>query len=79
MGGNSFSGNIALVCPDCGTHLVNVASSGERYNCHDCDLRLVRDGDKFQMLRYGEVVGQMPVEDVEITVTWRVLELAHAG
>ena len=79
MGGSTFSGNIALICPDCGTHLVNVASSGERYHCHDCDLRLKREGDAFQMVRYDEIVGQMPVEEVEIQVTWRIQELAHAG
>lgn len=78
MGGNTISGNIALICPDCGTHLVNVASSGERYNCHDCDLRLVRDGDNFQLVRYDEPVGQMAVEAVEVQVTWRILELAQA-
>lgn len=79
MGQNTYSGAIALVCPDCQTHLVNVASSGERYHCHDCDLRMMRDGDAFMMVRFGETVGTMPVEDVEVAVSWRTLELAHAG
>ena len=78
MGGSTFSGNIALICPDCGTHLVNVASSGERYHCQDCDLRLAREGETFKMMRYGETVGQLAVEDVEIQVTWRIQALAHA-
>lgn len=69
----SLSGNIALICPDCGMHLVNLAPSGERYHCTDCDLRLVRERDQFQMVREHEIVGQMPVEEVEVQVTWRVL------
>ena len=79
MLGKTFSGNVSLICPDCQTHLVNVAPSGERYHCYDCDLRLMRDGDRFLMIRFDEAVGTLPVEEVEISVTWRTLELAHAG
>jgi hypothetical protein len=73
---NNISGNIALVCPDCRTHLVNLAPNGERYHCSDCDLRLVRNGEEFQIIRFGDVVGTMPVDDVEVQVVWRMLELA---
>lgn len=72
----NFSGNIALICPDCGTHMVNLVPSGERYHCTDCDLRLVRDGDEFQLVRFSETVGRVAVEDVQAQVTWRMLELA---
>jgi hypothetical protein len=74
----TFSGNLALICPDCGTHLVNVAASGERYHCADCDLRLVRDADQFLMVRYGDTVGRLGVDDVEMQVTWRLHKLASA-
>lgn len=69
----SFSGNIALICPDCATHLVNLAPDGERYHCADCDLRLVRDKDQFHLIRDKEVVGQIAIEEVEVQVTWRML------
>lgn len=74
----SFSGNIALICPDCGTHMMNGAPHSERYHCPDCDLRLVRDGEQYQMVRYGEVVQQIPVEAVQAQVTWRMAELVPA-
>lgn len=77
--GQTYSGKVSLICPDCDTHLVNVAAGSERYHCHDCDLRLQRVGDQFRMIRFGETVGSLPVEEVEISVTWRAQELAHAG
>jgi hypothetical protein len=75
----TYAGKLALICPDCQTHLVNVAPSGERYHCHDCDLRLMRDGDEFLMFRFGETVGTLAIEEVEISVTWQTQELAHAS
>ncbi|HEY9722342.1 MAG TPA: hypothetical protein V6D47_10025 [Oscillatoriaceae cyanobacterium] len=72
----TLSGNISLICPDCAMHLVNLAPNGERYHCTDCDLRLVREKDAFQLVRDHEVVGQIPVEEVEVQVTWRVLAQA---
>ena len=75
---NTFSGNIALICPDCSNHLINPAPSGERYHCADCDLRLVRSGDRFTLIRDGEVVDALAVEEVQVTVTWRTLELVPA-
>jgi len=68
----TFTGNLALICPDCGTTLVNLAPSCERYHCPDCDLRLVRDRDHFLIVRCGEVVGRLPVEDVRARMTWRL-------
>ena len=73
-----FSGNLALICPDCMTALINVVPNGERYHCADCDLRLARDGDWFDLVRFGEVVGRMPVDEMEVQVTWRLHDLAHA-
>ena len=75
----SYTGQMALICPDCGTHLVNLAPASERYHCPDCDLRLVRHRDAFLTVRYGEVVGQLPVEDVRAQVTWRLAAAAHVG
>lgn len=69
----TFSGNQALICPDCGTALVNLAPNGERYHCSDCDLRLLREREAFRLVRFGEVVGQLPIEEVEVQVTWRAL------
>lgn len=74
----TYSGNIALICPDCGTHMVNSAPNCERYHCPDCDLRLVREGEDFKLVRFGDVVGRLPVESIEAQVTWRRLELARA-
>jgi hypothetical protein len=73
---NTISGNIALICPDCRTHLVNQSPNGERYHCPDCDLRLARNGEEFQIVRFGEIVGRLPIEDVEAQVVWRMLEMA---
>ena len=73
-----FSGNLALICPDCANHLVNVAPNGERYRCTDCELRLVRDGDHFHLIREDETVGRLAVTQVEVQVTWRPHELASA-
>ena len=79
MSSKTFSGNISLICPDCSTHLINLVPSGERYHCPDCDLRLVRDGENFNLIRYGEAVGAVAVEDVEAQVTWRLHALATVG
>lgn len=71
-----FSGNIALICPDCATPLVNLAPRGERYHCADCDLRVNRDGDGFSLTRFDEVVGRLEAEEVEFQVIWRQLASA---
>lgn len=76
---NTFEGNLALICPDCGTHLVNTAPSSERYQCHDCDLHLSRTGEVFALTRFGETVGQMPVDDVAVHMTWRSHSVAPAA
>ena len=73
---STFEGNLALICPDCGTHLVNRAPSGERYQCHDCDLHLNRDGETFRLTRFGEALGEMPTDDVAIHMTWRTHSVA---
>ena len=74
----TFSGNLALICPDCGTHLINLAPHGERYHCSDCDLRLVRDDEQFCLIRCGDTVGHLGVDDVEVQVIWRLHGLASA-
>jgi hypothetical protein len=74
----SFSGNLALICPDCSNHLINLAPNGERYHCADCDLRLTRDGEQFRLIRDGDTVGHLEVDDVEMQVLWRLQELASA-
>lgn len=73
-----FSGNLALICPDCANHLVNVAPDGERYCCTDCELRLVREGDWFRLIRDHELIGLLAVSQVQLQVTWRPAELASA-
>jgi len=76
---STFSGQIALICPDCQTHLVNLAPHGERYHCYDCDLKLLRERDTFLKVRLGEVVGRLAVAEVELHMTWRPLTLARAA
>lgn len=73
---HAYSGNIVRICPDCENHLINLAPNGERYHCADCELRLVRERDQFLKVRYGETVGVIDVDDVEVKVTWRVLASA---
>lgn len=75
----TFSGQIALICPDCQTHLVNLAPHGERYHCYDCDLKLVREREQFLKMRLGEVVGAIAVDEVGLHMTWRPLGLARAA
>ncbi|MEB3284175.1 MAG: hypothetical protein VKN33_02685 [Candidatus Sericytochromatia bacterium] len=74
----TYSGRIALQCPDCETHLVNATPYGERYLCHDCGLEMTRDKECFRKVRYGEVVGEVSVYDVALQMTWRSLGYAHA-
>jgi hypothetical protein len=75
----NFSGNIALVCPDCANRLVNVASHGERYHCLDCDLRLLREREQFLLIRDGEAIGRLSAQDVGMQVIWRHDALAPVG
>lgn len=74
----TYSGRLSLQCPDCNTCLINAAPSGERYRCHDCGLEMIRDQDSFRKLRLGEHVGDVPVNEVVLQMTWRSLGFAQA-
>ncbi|MEB3198743.1 MAG: hypothetical protein VKP62_16220 [Candidatus Sericytochromatia bacterium] len=76
---HTYSGLLALECPDCETHLVNLAPHGERYHCPDCDLELYREVDHFAKVRMGESVGLISVNEVKLQVIWRAHALAYAG
>lgn len=73
---HTFRGNIARICPDCSNHLINLAPNGERYHCSDCELRLIREDDRFRMVRFGESLGHVQVDEVDVKVTWRPLASA---
>gem|GEM_PF-4638092 len=66
-----FTGRVILICPDCETHLVNVASCGERYHCTDCELTLIRQNEGFGLHRFGEVIGTCTLEQILMQVHWQ--------